>query len=41
MALPDSIAFTGANQATLNAGTFKEVGIGADSPLFFRKVGGD
>jgi hypothetical protein len=38
VALPDSIAFSRANQATLNTCPFEEVGIGADSPLFFRKV---
>jgi hypothetical protein len=38
MALPDSVAFTGADEATLNTCTFKEIGIGADSPLLFRKV---
>ena len=41
MALPDSITFTGADQAALNTGTFKEIGVGADSPLFLRKVAGD
>ena len=41
MALPDTVTFTGADQATLNTGPFKEIGIGADSPLLLRKVGGD
>jgi hypothetical protein len=38
MALPDSIPFTRANQAPLNTWPFKEIGIGADSPLLLRKV---
>jgi hypothetical protein len=38
MAFPDSIALTWADEAALNTGTFKEVGIGAYLALFFRKV---
>jgi hypothetical protein len=41
MALPDSIAFTRADEATLNTCSFEEVGIGADLPLLLRKVAGD
>ncbi len=40
MALPDTVAFTGADEATLDTGTFKEIGVGANSPLLFRKVAG-
>jgi hypothetical protein len=38
MALPDAIAFTGADKATFDTWTFEEIGIGADSPLLLRKV---
>jgi hypothetical protein len=38
MALPDAIAFTRADEATLNAGSLKEIGIGADSSLFLWEV---
>jgi hypothetical protein len=40
MALPDTVTFAGANEATLNTGSLEEIGIGANSPLLFRKVAG-
>jgi hypothetical protein len=40
MALPDSIAFTWTDKAAFDTGSFKEIGVGADSPLFLRKVAG-
>jgi hypothetical protein len=41
MALPDTLTFTGADEATLNTCPFKEVGIGADSRLFLGEVASD
>jgi hypothetical protein len=38
MALPDSIAFTGANEASLNTCTFEKFRVGTDSPLPLGKV---
>jgi hypothetical protein len=38
MALPDAVTFTGANEASFDTWPLKEIGIGADSPLLFRKV---
>jgi hypothetical protein len=38
MALPDAIAFTRADEATLNTSSLKEIGIGPDSPLLLREV---
>ena len=40
MALPDSIAFTGADEATLNTGSLEEIGVGSNSPLLLREVAG-
>ena len=38
MALPDSITFAWADEAALDTWPFKEIGVGADSPLPLRKV---
>ncbi len=38
MALPDAVTFTGADKASFDTWPLKEIGIGADSPLLFRKV---
>jgi hypothetical protein len=41
MALPNPVTFTWADEASLNAGPFEEISIGADSPLLLRKVAGN
>ena len=41
MALPDSLTFAWADEATLDTGPFEEIGISADRPLLFRKVASD
>ena len=38
MALPDAVALSWADKATLNTSSFEEIGIGTDSPFLFRKV---
>ena len=41
MALPDTFALTRADEATLNSGSYQELGIGADFSFALREVAAD